>query len=228
MPRSGGSPMALRAGRGGTGAGCQLASARPWVVLEGCLAQPDLPGRPVMAGFDAVGRRLDLHRRTGRARGRVPEPSRSASEAGGPGPGRHTTRSPGTLTVRPRAELYPGLRRGLAFHAPSSLGGMERQALPPFGVTEVVSRWQFAPVVTGFVVLAAGLSLWGVLRVRRRHPARPWPLPRTALFLGGLAVVVIATQSGIGSYDDVLFTDHMIQHLLLIMVAPPLLVVGQP
>jgi len=105
---------------------------------------------------------------------------------------------------------------------------MRSQALPPFGATEIVSRWQFAPVVTGLVVLAAGLYLWGVLRVWRRHPARPWPRWRTALFLGGLAVVVIATQSGIGSYDDVLFTDHMIQHLLLIMVAPPLLVVGQP
>jgi putative copper resistance protein D len=92
----------------------------------------------------------------------------------------------------------------------------------------VVSRWQFAPVVTGFVVVAAGLYLWGVLRVRRRHPARPWPLPRTALFLGGLAVVVIATQSGIGRYDDVLFWDHMVQHLMLLMIAPPLLVVGQP
>ncbi len=100
--------------------------------------------------------------------------------------------------------------------------------LPPFGFLEVVSRWQFAPVVTGFVVVAAGLYLWGVLRVRRRHPARPWPLWRTALFLGGLAVIVIATQSGVGSYDDVLFWDHMIQHLLLLMVAPPLLVLGQP
>jgi putative copper resistance protein D len=99
--------------------------------------------------------------------------------------------------------------------------------LPPVSWLELVSRWQFAPVVTGFVVVAAALYLWGVLRVRRRHPARPWPLHRTALFLGGLAVVVIATQSGIGSYD-VLFWDHMLQHLLLLMVAPPMLVVGQP
>src|ERR1700761_9780560 len=99
---------------------------------------------------------------------------------------------------------------------------------PQVSVIEVPTRWQFAPVVTAFVVVAAGLYLWGVLRVRRRHPARPWPLHRTALFLGGLAVVVIATQSGIGSYDDVLFYDHMLQHLLLLMVAPPLLVVGQP
>ena len=48
------------------------------------------------------------------------------------------------------------------------------------------------------------------------------------MFLGGLAVVVLALQSGIGSYDDVLFWDHMVQHLMLVMVAPPLLIFGQP
>src|SRR6516165_10082132 len=105
---------------------------------------------------------------------------------------------------------------------------MGDEALPPFSLPEVVTRWQFAPVATAFVVLAAGLYLWGVLRVRRRHPARPWPLHRTVLFLGGLAVIVIATESGVGRYDDVLFWDHMVQHLLLLMVAPPMLVLGQP
>jgi cytochrome c oxidase assembly factor CtaG len=40
--------------------------------------------------------------------------------------------------------------------------------------------------------------------------------------------VVVATESGIGSYDDVLFWDHMVQHLMLIMVAPVLLIFGQP
>ena len=100
--------------------------------------------------------------------------------------------------------------------------------LPPFGWEAAVSRWQFAPVVTGFVVIAAGLYLCGAQRVTRRHPARPWPPWRTAMFLGGLAVVVVATQSGIGAYDDVLFWDHMVQHLMLIMVAPPLLIAGQP
>lgn len=100
--------------------------------------------------------------------------------------------------------------------------------LPPFGWTAVVTRWQFAPVVTAIVVVLAALYLCGVWRVRRRHPARPWPVWRTAMFLAGLAVIVLATQSGIGSYDDVLFWDHMIQHLMLIMVAPPLMVTGQP
>jgi cytochrome c oxidase assembly factor CtaG len=101
-------------------------------------------------------------------------------------------------------------------------------SLPPFGWTEAATRWQFAPVVTAFTVLFAALYLWGVLRVRRRHPARPWPLLRTAAFLGGLLVVVLATEGGVGTYDDTLFWDHMIQHLMLIMIAPPLLVAGQP
>lgn len=48
------------------------------------------------------------------------------------------------------------------------------------------------------------------------------------MFLGGLAVVVLAIESGIGAYEKVLFWDHMVQHLMLIMVAPPLLIAGQP
>jgi cytochrome c oxidase assembly factor CtaG len=100
--------------------------------------------------------------------------------------------------------------------------------LRPFGWQAVVTVWQFAPVVTAVAVILAGLYLWGVVRVARRHPARPWPAWRTGMFLAGLAVVVLATESGIGVYDDVLFWDHMVQHLMLIMVAPPLLIFGQP
>jgi len=100
--------------------------------------------------------------------------------------------------------------------------------LPPFGWRAVLTQWQAAPAVTVSVVALAALYLWGVVRVARRHPAGPWPRWRTGVFLAGLAVVVVALQSGIGSYDDVLFWDHMMQHLLLIMVAPPLLIIGQP
>ncbi len=47
--------------------------------------------------------------------------------------------------------------------------------LSPFGFQAVFTQWQSAPVVTGGVILAAALYLWGVIRVARRHPARPWP-----------------------------------------------------
>jgi cytochrome c oxidase assembly factor CtaG len=100
--------------------------------------------------------------------------------------------------------------------------------LPAFGWQAVLTHWEFAPVVTVAVVVAAAAYLWGAWRVARRHPARPWPWWRTALFLGGLAVVVLATEGGIGAYDDVLFWDHMVQHLMLLMVAPPMLVAAQP
>jgi putative copper resistance protein D len=100
--------------------------------------------------------------------------------------------------------------------------------LPPFGLSAVVTQWQFAPVVTAVVVVLTALYGWGVIRVARKHPARPWPAWRSAAFLAGLLVIVLATQSGIGAYDDILFYDHMIQHLMLLMVAPPLLIAAQP
>ena len=100
--------------------------------------------------------------------------------------------------------------------------------LPPFSWSEAATNWQFAPIVTGFTAIVAALYLWGAFRVRKRHPARPWPLGRTILFLLGLLVINLSTQSGIGTYDDTLFWDHMIQHLMLLMIAPPLLVSGMP
>ena len=100
--------------------------------------------------------------------------------------------------------------------------------LPPFSWGEAAANWQFAPIVTAFTGLFALAYLWGAIRVRRKHPRRPWPLRRTIPFLLGLLVINLATQSGIGTYDDTLFWDHMIQHLLLIMVAPALLVAGRP
>jgi putative copper resistance protein D len=90
------------------------------------------------------------------------------------------------------------------------------------------SAWQVAPLVDAGLVIAAASYLAGAWRVGRRHPVRPWPLTRTLAFLAGLAVVAVATQGSVAVYDDVLFSAHMVQHVLLIMVAPPLLVFGRP
>lgn len=100
--------------------------------------------------------------------------------------------------------------------------------MPPLSAGDALTAWQFAPLVSGLLVLLAATYLGCVRIVRRRHPARPWPAGRTAAFLLGLAVIAVATQSSVGVYDDVLFSVHMVQHLLLIMVAPPLLIFGRP
>jgi len=98
----------------------------------------------------------------------------------------------------------------------------------PLSTHTAVTEWEFAPVVTAIVAALALAYLVGMWRVRRAHPARPWPLLRALSFFAGLGVIVVATQSSVGAYDDVLFSIHMVQHLLLIMVAPPLLVLGRP
>jgi putative membrane protein len=48
------------------------------------------------------------------------------------------------------------------------------------------------------------------------------------LFRPGLLITFIATQSFIGTYDMEYFSDHMVQHLLLIMVAAPLFALSAP
>lgn len=98
----------------------------------------------------------------------------------------------------------------------------------PLTLPTALTAWQFAPLVSVPLMMLAALYLLCAARVRRRHPARPWPAGRVVAFLAGLAVIAVATQSSIGVYDDVLFSDHMVQHVLLIMVAPPLLVLGGP
>jgi cytochrome c oxidase assembly factor CtaG len=95
-------------------------------------------------------------------------------------------------------------------------------------VGDAFTSWPSAPVVSAALLLLTAAYLVGVRVVGRRHPVRPWPPGRTAAFLLGLATVAIATQSSVGVYDDGLFSVHMLQHLLLIMVAPPLLILGRP
>ena len=75
---------------------------------------------------------------------------------------------------------------------------------------------------------AALLYLWGAWRVRHLHPETPWHRGRTWAFLGAMAVTFVAIELFIGVYDDVLFYDHMIQHLMLIMVAAPLIAMSAP
>lgn len=53
-------------------------------------------------------------------------------------------------------------------------------------------------------------------------------LRRDACFYGGLLVVVAAIDSPIDRYADRLFWAHMVQHVLLTMVAPPLILLGRP
>jgi putative membrane protein len=87
----------------------------------------------------------------------------------------------------------------------------------------LVSHWVLSPTI---VVPAIGFGALYIVAVRRL--AGPWPARRTASFLAGVGCVVIALQSGIDAYDDRLLSVHMVQHMLLLVVAPPMLLGGRP
>jgi putative membrane protein len=75
-------------------------------------------------------------------------------------------------------------------------------------------------------VLCAALLYWlGGWGKRPPQAADRW---RTAAFIGGLAAIVVALGSPIDDFADRLFWVHMVQHVLLIAVAPPLLALARP
>lgn len=72
-------------------------------------------------------------------------------------------------------------------------------------------------------------AFWALLYLlAARRVRRGWPALRTASFLLGITCALIALQSGLDTFDTRLLSVHMIQHLLLIELAPLLLVGGRP
>jgi putative copper resistance protein D len=88
--------------------------------------------------------------------------------------------------------------------------------------------WRIDPVVGGGLIVAVVAWLLIVRRIAQTHPGRGVTRARTAAFLGGLAVIAVALLSGVERYDTTLFSIHMVQHLLLMLIAAPLLALAAP
>lgn len=98
----------------------------------------------------------------------------------------------------------------------------------PPTLASLLFAWSLDPLITGGLLLAAAGWLLLARRVARLHPGHPVPVARTAAFLGGLLAIAVALQSGIERYDTTLFSVHMVQHLLLMLVAAPLIALAAP
>ncbi len=99
--------------------------------------------------------------------------------------------------------------------------------LPPLSGRQLLStQFDFVPVA--LIVAALVLYLWGVRRNNALHPRHPWSAGRTAAWIGALVTTGISVFSFVGVYDAELFWDHMVQHLLFIMVAAPLFAIASP
>ena len=92
----------------------------------------------------------------------------------------------------------------------------------------VLLAWSLDPIAIAMLVLVAAAYAWAVRRVDRGHPENPHPVHRSWLFGGGLAAIGVAMLSPIEAYEGVLFSVHMVQHMLLELVAAPLLLAGAP
>jgi cytochrome c oxidase assembly factor CtaG/putative copper export protein len=110
---------------------------------------------------------------------------------------------------------------------PSRAGELLGFPLPgPPTAARMLFGWVPDGFALTFVVLAAGLYAAGVLALRRRGDR--WPVGRSIAWALGLAVFAWATVGGLGLYSHVLFSAHMVSHMLLSMVAPIGLVLGAP
>jgi putative membrane protein len=88
--------------------------------------------------------------------------------------------------------------------------------------------WAWRPEIILTLGLAATLHLMGRWRLKRRGAAQLVAAWRSAAYLGGLVVLWIALMSPIDVLSGQFFFMHMIQHLLLVMIAPPLLWIANP
>ncbi len=91
----------------------------------------------------------------------------------------------------------------------------------------IFGSWSISFEPTFALVLTAVLYLLGWLKLRRLAPHRfdGW---RLTSFLGGLLALFIAISSPFDTFGNLLLQVHMVQHLLFMMVAPPLLLLGNP
>jgi cytochrome c oxidase assembly factor CtaG len=87
--------------------------------------------------------------------------------------------------------------------------------------------WPVAPWLVGALIVSAGVYLRGWFALHRRAPDR-WHRGHVAAFFGGLAAIYLALASPIEPLAALLLSVHMVQHLLLMMVAPPLFWLAAP
>ncbi|WP_055575284.1 cytochrome c oxidase assembly protein, partial [Streptomyces albus] len=97
--------------------------------------------------------------------------------------------------------------------------------LPPFTVARGL-EFTGEPFFLVGCLLALALYGWGVARLRRRGDA--WPVGRTVGFVIGVLTVALVMCTALNDYGMVLFSVHMVQHMVISMLSPILLLLGAP
>ncbi|MFF2522913.1 cytochrome c oxidase assembly protein [Streptomyces liangshanensis] len=97
--------------------------------------------------------------------------------------------------------------------------------LPPFTLGRAL---QYSPdyFFLAGCLLALALYGWGVVRLRRRGDS--WPVGRAVGFTVGVLTVALVMCTKLNDYGMVMFSVHMVQHMVISMVSPILILLGAP
>ncbi|MFI8950391.1 cytochrome c oxidase assembly protein [Streptomyces sp. NPDC053750] len=97
--------------------------------------------------------------------------------------------------------------------------------LPPFTLGRGLA-WSADPFFLIACLLGLALYGWGVVRLTRRGDK--WPVGRTVSFVAGVLSVGLMMCTKLNDYGMVMFSVHMVQHMIISMVSPILLLLGAP
>src|SRR5579863_6327697 len=98
------------------------------------------------------------------------------------------------------------------------------------GLNFWLTQWNWQPSITLGTIAIIGLYLYGVGPLRVKYQlADTVEIWQVVSFILGVNIIFLSLFSALDTLgDDYLFSAHMVQHLLLTMVGPPLMVLGTP
>jgi cytochrome c oxidase assembly factor CtaG len=131
-----------------------------------------------------------------------------------------------TVLVRRSVASLPTLAVLAALAGPTLAHGPVPAEAPT--LASLLLGWTFDPLPTLGIVAALSWWRWAVRGVNALHPTNPVPTSRTIAFVAAMVALAFALLSGIERYDTTLFSVHMVQHVLLLLVAPPLIALSAP
>ena len=101
---------------------------------------------------------------------------------------------------------------------------------PIGGLQFWLTQWDWQPSILGGTILIIVLYTYAVGPVREKfHLADEIPLGQVMAFLLGVNLMFLSLFSALDELGDrYLFSMHMLQHLILTMVGPPLMLIGTP
>ncbi|MFJ9539022.1 cytochrome c oxidase assembly protein [Streptomyces sp. NPDC101225] len=97
--------------------------------------------------------------------------------------------------------------------------------LPPFTLGRGL-HWSADPFFLLACLVGLALYAYGVVRLRRRGDT--WPAARTVSFVLGVLTIVLVMCTGLNDYGMVMFSVHMVQHMIISMLSPILILLGAP